>query len=121
MRDIPDYHMRRLVKPGLTGRAQINSSATDCEADTREKLCYDLYYIKNISFALDISILLKTVRRVLLVTTLCASGAAQPTPRPPALRRPPRVPRRPALIHPPRWRNKNRESRIENRAAGRGK
>ena len=62
--DLPDYHMRTLVKPGLTGWAQINSSATDSEDDTFEKLCYDLYYIKNLSFALDLSILLKTVRRV---------------------------------------------------------
>ena len=64
-RDIADYHMRRLVKTGLTGWAQINSSATDSEEDTREKLCYDLYYIKNMSLALDLSILLKTARRVL--------------------------------------------------------
>ncbi|OGR94286.1 MAG: hypothetical protein A2016_04500 [Elusimicrobia bacterium GWF2_62_30] len=63
--DIPEYHMRRMVTPGLTGWAQINSSATDNEDDTKEKLSYDLYYVKNLSFALDISILLKTVRRVL--------------------------------------------------------
>lgn len=63
--DMPDYHLRLLVKPGLTGWAQINASATDNEADTFEKLCYDLYYIKNVSLELDISILLKTVRRVL--------------------------------------------------------
>jgi exopolysaccharide biosynthesis polyprenyl glycosylphosphotransferase len=62
--DMPDYHLRLLVKPGLTGWAQINASATDSEADTFEKLCYDLYYIKNVSLALDLSILLKTVRRV---------------------------------------------------------
>jgi exopolysaccharide biosynthesis polyprenyl glycosylphosphotransferase len=63
--DMPDYHLRLLVKPGLTGWAQINASATDSEADTFEKLCYDLYYVKNVSFALDLSILLKTVRRLL--------------------------------------------------------
>ena len=62
--DMPDYPLRLLVKPGLTGWAQINASATDSEADTFEKLCYDLYYVKNVSFALDLSILLKTVRRV---------------------------------------------------------
>jgi exopolysaccharide biosynthesis polyprenyl glycosylphosphotransferase len=61
---LPDYHIRLLVKPGITGWAQINAPATDSEEDTVEKLCYDLYYIKNISFALDISILLKTLRRV---------------------------------------------------------
>ena len=62
--NMPDYHLRLLVKPGLTGWAQINASATDSEADTFEKLCYDLYYVKNVSAALDLSILLKTVRRV---------------------------------------------------------
>lgn len=62
--EMQDYHLRLLVKPGLTGWAQINASATDNEADTFEKLCYDLYYIKNVSFALDLSILLKTARRV---------------------------------------------------------
>lgn len=62
--DMPDYPLRLLVKPGLTGWAQINASATDSEADTFEKLCYDLYYVKNVSLPLDLSILLKTVRRV---------------------------------------------------------
>jgi len=61
---LPDYHIRLLVKPGITGWAQINAPATDSEEDTVEKLCYDLYYIKNISFALDLSILLKTLRRI---------------------------------------------------------
>jgi lipopolysaccharide/colanic/teichoic acid biosynthesis glycosyltransferase len=62
--DMPDYHMRFIVNPGLTGWAQINSSATDSKDDTIEKLCYDFYYIKNMSLALDISILLKTLRRI---------------------------------------------------------
>ena len=61
---MPDYHLRLLVKPGLTGWAQINSSATDSAEDTFEKLCYDLYYVKNVSPELDLSILLKTLRRV---------------------------------------------------------
>ncbi|HNT98111.1 MAG TPA: sugar transferase [Elusimicrobiales bacterium] len=62
--DLPDYNIRLLVKPGITGWAQINAPATDSREDTVDKLCYDLYYIKNISFALDLSILLKTLRRV---------------------------------------------------------
>lgn len=65
VKDISEYHIRRLVKPGITGWAQINSAATDSLADTREKVAYDLYYVKNMSLALDISILLKTARRVL--------------------------------------------------------
>lgn len=58
---IPFYDMRHLVQPGLTGWAQINPpyyySSVD---DTYIKLQYDLYYIKNRSFALDLNILLKT-------------------------------------------------------------
>lgn len=64
VKDIAEYQVRRLVKPGITGWAQINSAATDSAADTLEKLSYDLYYVKNMSFALDLSILLKTLRRV---------------------------------------------------------
>ncbi|HPO44273.1 MAG TPA: exopolysaccharide biosynthesis polyprenyl glycosylphosphotransferase [Spirochaetota bacterium] len=62
--DLPDYNIRLLVKPGITGWAQINAPATESHEDTVEKLCYDLYYIKNISFALDLPIMLKTLRRV---------------------------------------------------------
>lgn len=61
---IPSYHLRHLVKPGITGWAQVNyhyGSGTD---DAVEKLRYDLYYIKNYSLVLDIEILLKTILRV---------------------------------------------------------
>ncbi|MBU6415148.1 sugar transferase [Patescibacteria group bacterium] len=58
---IPFYDMRHLVQPGLTGWAQINPpyyySSVD---DTYVKLQYDLYYIKNRSFALDLNILFRT-------------------------------------------------------------
>ena len=66
--DLPDYNIRLLVKPGITGWAQINAPATDSREDTVDKLCYDLYYIKNISFALDLSILLKTLPVVIRKT-----------------------------------------------------
>lgn len=62
---IPFYETRLLVKPGLTGWAQINFPYGASEKDALEKLQYDLYYIKNRSFALDISILLKTIKTVL--------------------------------------------------------
>jgi lipopolysaccharide/colanic/teichoic acid biosynthesis glycosyltransferase len=62
---IPYYKERLLVKPGLTGWAQINFPYGASEEDALEKLQYDLYYIKNRSFVLDISILLKTVKTVL--------------------------------------------------------
>ncbi|MDD1444148.1 exopolysaccharide biosynthesis polyprenyl glycosylphosphotransferase [Dolichospermum sp. ST_sed3] len=62
--ELPYYHIRHLVKPGLTGWAQINHKATDSIEDTIEKLQYDLYYVKHISFSLDIAIILKTLRRI---------------------------------------------------------
>ncbi|MCX5786132.1 MAG: sugar transferase [Elusimicrobia bacterium] len=61
---VPHYHLRHLVKPGLTGWAQINFRATSNEQESVEKLRYDLYYVKNISLALDIGIILRTLRRV---------------------------------------------------------
>ena len=62
---IPFYNERLLVKPGLTGWAQINYKYGDSIEDALEKLQYDLYYIKNRSFTLDVSIILKTVNAVL--------------------------------------------------------
>ncbi len=62
---IPFYKERLLVKPGLTGWAQINFPYGASEEDTMKKLQYDLYYIKNRSFLLDLSILLKTIKTVL--------------------------------------------------------
>ncbi len=57
---IPHYRLRLLVKPGLTGWAQIKFRYARSIIDSHEKLQYDLYYIKNRSFALDLQILLKT-------------------------------------------------------------
>jgi len=62
---IPYYNERLLVKPGLTGWAQVNFPYGSSEADALEKLQYDLYYIKNRSAMLDTSILLKTIKTVL--------------------------------------------------------
>lgn len=63
---IPFYSQRLSVKPGLTGWAQINHKYGDTIEDTITKLEYDLYYIKHISVALDIYILLNTAKTVLL-------------------------------------------------------
>ena len=60
-REIPCYHFRHLVKPGITGWAQVNYPYGESVADTLEKLKYDLYYIKNYSLLLDVSIALKTL------------------------------------------------------------
>lgn len=61
---IPFYNERHLVKPGLTGWAQINFAYGASVADAKEKLQYDLFYIKNKSIALDISIILKTINTI---------------------------------------------------------
>ncbi|PIT89339.1 MAG: hypothetical protein COU27_00840 [Candidatus Levybacteria bacterium CG10_big_fil_rev_8_21_14_0_10_36_7] len=65
--EIPFYKERLLVKPGLTGWAQVMGPAYGGSIkETMQKLQYDLFYIKNRSIALDLSILLKTVKTVLL-------------------------------------------------------
>lgn len=63
---IPFYHLRHLVRPGLTGWAQVNYPYGASVDDAREKLEYDLYYLKNQSLLLDFIILLRTIRVVLL-------------------------------------------------------
>ncbi|HKY06111.1 MAG TPA: TIGR03013 family XrtA/PEP-CTERM system glycosyltransferase [Blastocatellia bacterium] len=63
--DIPYYTQRHLVKPGLTGWAQIKFPYGSSVEDSIEKLRYDLYYIKNQSFRLDAIIIFETVKTVL--------------------------------------------------------
>lgn len=59
--EIPYYHYRHIIKPGLTGWAQVNQGhVTDVDA-IREKLHLDFYYVKNYSFWLDILIMLRTI------------------------------------------------------------
>ncbi|MDX2367675.1 MAG: TIGR03013 family PEP-CTERM/XrtA system glycosyltransferase [Colwellia sp.] len=65
IKNIPYYNERHNVKPGLTGWAQLNYPYGATEADSLEKLKYDLYYIKHRSFLLDILILIRTVEIVL--------------------------------------------------------
>jgi exopolysaccharide biosynthesis polyprenyl glycosylphosphotransferase len=65
-REIPSYHFRHLVKPGITGWAQVNYRYGTGVQDTLRKLEYDLYYIRNFSFMLDASIVLKTLHVMLL-------------------------------------------------------
>lgn len=64
-RELPYYAERHVVKPGLTGWAQINYPYGASIADARAKLEYDLYYAKNYSPFLDLLILLQTVRVVI--------------------------------------------------------
>lgn len=60
--EIPHYEIRHIIKPGLTGWAQVNYKASASVKETQEKFRYDIYYIKNRSFVLDFLIFLRTVK-----------------------------------------------------------
>ena len=62
---IPYYSQRLVVKPGITGWAQVRYGYGATVEDAIEKLQFDLYYIKNMSFFLDMLIILSTVHKVL--------------------------------------------------------
>lgn len=65
--NIPFYNIRHLVKPGITGWDQISGEYhSPSIADTYKKLQYDLYYLKNRSMSLDMSIILKTIKTALM-------------------------------------------------------
>ena len=68
--DLPAYPYRHLVRPGITGWAQVRAGYAANLDETRVKLSYDLYYVKNLSLALDLQIMLRT-----LWTLLMGSGA----------------------------------------------
>lgn len=64
-REVPFYRARMLVKPGITGWAQIHQNYAETVEETAIKLEYDLYYIENASILMDISIILRTITNVL--------------------------------------------------------
>jgi len=64
-KEIPFYEVRHIVKPGVTGWAQVNASYGTTTDDALEKLQYDLFYIKHRSFFLDISIVFKTLSTII--------------------------------------------------------
>ena len=64
--EIPFYGQRHVVKPGVTGWAQVRYTYGASVEDAIEKLQYDLFYIKNLSLALDIVIIAETVKTVLM-------------------------------------------------------
>ena len=64
-KNIPFYDLRHIVKPGLTGWAQVQSFDPREESGPLERLQYDLYYIQNQSILFDLFILVKTVQTVL--------------------------------------------------------
>jgi lipopolysaccharide/colanic/teichoic acid biosynthesis glycosyltransferase len=63
--EIPFYEIRHIIKPGLTGWAQVKSNYAASKEDALEKLQYDLYYIKKRSVFLDLNILIKTLSTIL--------------------------------------------------------
>lgn len=63
--EIPFYDHRHMVRPGITGWAQVNYGYADDQAETIEKLTYDLYYIKHMSPVMDLRIFAKSVWTVL--------------------------------------------------------
>ncbi|MBL8201890.1 MAG: TIGR03013 family PEP-CTERM/XrtA system glycosyltransferase [Chromatiales bacterium] len=94
---VPLYYYRHGVRPGLTGWAQLNFPYGASVEDAREKLKYDLYYIKNASLILDLLILIQTVEVVVWGRATTMAGGARPTD---ASRRA-TEPGRPHLINPP--------------------
>jgi len=62
---LPFYYMRHLIRPGLTGWAQVRYGYGATLAEAREKLEYDLYYIKHMSLGLDLLIMFETIKTIL--------------------------------------------------------
>jgi exopolysaccharide biosynthesis polyprenyl glycosylphosphotransferase len=74
---IPFYDVRHLVRPGLTGWAQVRGGYAGSEVGSALKVCYDLYYIKHRSFPVDCLILLETVRTLVFDRQWQNPGAHQ--------------------------------------------
>jgi sugar transferase (PEP-CTERM system associated) len=64
--EIPYYHLRHTIRPGITGWAQIRYKYGSSIEDAKEKLRYDLFYIKNMSAGLDLLVFLQTIKIILL-------------------------------------------------------
>ena len=62
LKDIPYYDYRNVIKPGLSGWAQVNYPYGASVFDSSKKLSYDIYYITNFSFFLDLLILFQTIK-----------------------------------------------------------
>jgi sugar transferase (PEP-CTERM system associated) len=65
-REIPYYELRHIIRPGLTGWAQVRYQYGATIEETRYKLEYDLYYVKHMSVGLDLLIMFETVKTILL-------------------------------------------------------
>lgn len=65
-REIPYYDLRHMIRPGLTGWAQVRYQYGSSLEETRRKLEYDLYYLKHLSLGLDLLILFESVKTIVL-------------------------------------------------------
>ena len=63
--EMPFYYLRHLIRPGLTGWAQVRFGYGATMAENREKLEYDLYYVKHMSLGLDLLIMFETIKTIL--------------------------------------------------------
>jgi lipopolysaccharide/colanic/teichoic acid biosynthesis glycosyltransferase len=59
---VPYYSRRHLIRPGITGWAQVRCGYAGSDLGSAWKLCHDLYYLKHRSFALDVAIIAETLR-----------------------------------------------------------
>jgi sugar transferase (PEP-CTERM system associated) len=64
-KEIPYYYLRRVIRPGITGWAQINCGYGASVEQSKEKMRYDLYYTKNMSLTLDLLIIFQTIKTVI--------------------------------------------------------
>jgi exopolysaccharide biosynthesis polyprenyl glycosylphosphotransferase len=65
-REIPYYNLRHIIRPGITGWAQVRFQYGASLEDSKEKLRYDLYYIKHLSVSFDVMIVMETLKIILL-------------------------------------------------------
>lgn len=77
--EVPMFNVRHSVRPGLTGWAQLNFPYGASVPDAREKLTYDLYYIKNSSLILDLLIFLQTIEVVIWGKAVSMAGSRKST------------------------------------------
>ncbi|MGD0740566.1 MAG: sugar transferase, partial [Terracidiphilus sp.] len=65
-REIPFYELRHMVRPGITGWAQVRYQYGANLEETKRKLEYDLYYVKHMSVGLDLLIMFETIKTIVL-------------------------------------------------------
>jgi lipopolysaccharide/colanic/teichoic acid biosynthesis glycosyltransferase len=64
--EIPFYELRHIIRPGITGWAQVRYRYGATLEETKQKLEYDLYYVKHLSIGLDLLIMFETVKTIIL-------------------------------------------------------